>query len=216
MAESRRRVSGGRCNRERDRQVDLRGGGGFPQHVVLRDQQSLCVQRGRYRRLCRGVRAGSGACREKALVTLALECDKERESCKGVAMKMPRKTVLIFLAATIVAGCGARDDDVTLTRIRNTGNGPDEFSIIPGKPLQAPEDLSALPVPTPGGSNRTDQNPLADGIAALGGNPAAVNAQAPAASNGALVNHANRYGGTPDIRQTLAQEDREIRRSYGR
>ena len=116
-------------------------------------------------------------------------------------MKMPRKTVLIFLAATIVAGCGARDDDVTLTRIRNTGNGPDEFSIIPGKPLQAPEDLSALPVPTPGGSNRTDQNPLADGIAALGGNPAAVNAQAPAASNGALVNHANRYGGTPDIRR---------------
>ncbi|MEQ8902514.1 MAG: DUF3035 domain-containing protein [Roseovarius sp.] len=131
-------------------------------------------------------------------------------------MKMPRKTVLIFLAATIVAGCGARDDDVTLTRIRNTGNGPDEFSIIPGKPLQAPEDMSALPVPTPGGSNRTDQNPLADGVAALGGNPAAVNAQAPAASNGALVNHANRYGGTPGIRQTLAQEDREIRRSYGR
>ncbi|GAW36192.1 hypothetical protein RA2_03262 [Roseovarius sp. A-2] len=131
-------------------------------------------------------------------------------------MKMPRKTVLILLAASIVAGCTGRDGDVTLTRLRNTGNGPDEFSMIPGKPLETPEDLSALPVPTPGAPNRTDQDPLADGIAALGGNPAAVAAQAPAASNGALINRANRYGGRQDIRQALAEEDREQRRAYGR
>jgi hypothetical protein len=145
-----------------------------------------------------------------------VECGKEPESCKGVAMKMPRKTVLIFLAATIVAGCTGRDGDVTLTRLRNTGNGPDEFSMIPSKPLETPEDLSELPVPTPGAQNRTDQDPLADGIAALGGNPAAVAAQAPAARNAALVNHANRYGGRQDIRQTLAEEDRDVRRAYGR
>ena len=34
---------------------------------------------------------------------------------------MPRKSVLILLAATIVAGCGQRDGDVTLTRFTNTG-----------------------------------------------------------------------------------------------
>ena len=113
-------------------------------------------------------------------------------------MAMPRKTVLTLLVATFVAGCGGRDD-VTLSKIRHTGNGPDEFSIIPGKPLQTPEDLANLPAPNPGGSNLTDQNPLADGVAALGGNPAGG-----VASNGALVNHANRFGATtPAIRQTL-------------
>lgn len=127
---------------------------------------------------------------------------------------VPRKTVLGLLAASLVAGCGGRDD-VTLTRLRNTSNGPDEFSIIPGKPLQTPENYTALPEPTPGAANLTDQNPLADGIVALGGNPAVLNAAAPAASDGALVNHANRYGARADIRQTLAREDRETRKSYG-
>ncbi|SEL59644.1 Beta-barrel assembly machine subunit BamF [Roseovarius azorensis] len=129
-------------------------------------------------------------------------------------MMMPRKTVLTLLAAAIVAGCSGRDD-VTLTRLRNTGNGPDEFSILPGKPLQTPEDYATLPQPTPGAANLTDQNPLADGVAALGGNPAALGAVAPSAANGALVNHANRYGATPNIRQTLAAEDRDVRRNYG-
>ena len=54
----------------------------------------------------------------------------------------------------------------------------------------------------PGAANRTDQNPLADGAAALGGPPHPM--PAPDARNAALVNHATRYGGTPAIRQTLA------------
>jgi hypothetical protein len=130
-------------------------------------------------------------------------------------MSMPRKSVLIFLAATIVAGCAPRDGDVTLTRISNTGNGPDEFSVLPGKPLEPPQDRTRLPEPALGAANRTDQNPLADGAAALGGTRTAANA-APDAGNAALINHANRYGGTPGIRQTLAREDREIRRNHGR
>lgn len=130
-------------------------------------------------------------------------------------MSMPRKSVLIFLTATIVAGCGQRDGDVTLTRQTNLGSGPDEFSVLPGKPLSSPEDTTRLPEPAPGAPNRTDQDPLADGAAALGGTRTAPGA-APAAGNAALVNHANRFGGTGAIRQTLAQEDREIRRDKGR
>ncbi|MGI3211573.1 DUF3035 domain-containing protein [Roseovarius tibetensis] len=130
-------------------------------------------------------------------------------------MSMPRKSVLILLAATIVAGCAARDGDVTLTRIGNTGNGPDEFSVLPGKPLQPPEDPSRLPAPVPGATSRTDQNPLADGAAALGGNRSAPDAT-PDARDAALVGHATRFGGTQAIRQTLAEEDRETRRRHGR
>lgn len=130
-------------------------------------------------------------------------------------MNMPRKSVLILLAATIVAGCGQRDGDVTLTRLTNTGTSPDEFSVLPGKPLSPPQDTTRLPEPAPGAPNLTDQNPLADGVAALGGTRTRPGA-APDAGNAAIVNHANRFGGTPAIRQTLAQEDRDLRRNRGR
>jgi len=131
-------------------------------------------------------------------------------------MWMPRKTVLTLMAAVLMAGCGTgRDEDVTLSKIRSEGNGPDEFSIIPGKPLEMPEDMTRLPAPTPGRANRTDQNPIADGIAALGGNPGARGTGAPAAADAALVAHAGRYGRDPAIRERLAAEDREIRRQYG-
>lgn len=130
-------------------------------------------------------------------------------------MSKPRTSVLILLAGILVAGCAPRDGDVTLTRIRNTGNGPDEFSVLPGKPLIRPETTTRLPEPAPGAPNRTDQNPLADAVAALGGTPSSP-AGAPPARDSELVGHASRYGGTPAIRQTLAEEDRQIRRTHGR
>jgi hypothetical protein len=130
-------------------------------------------------------------------------------------MVLPRCTVLIVTLGLLTA-CGNRGEDVTLTRITKTGNGPDEFSILPSKPLQTPESYTALPAPTPGAGNLTDQNPKADGVAALGGNPAALSATAPAASDAALLRHATRNGTQPAIRQTLAAEDTQIRNSYGR
>lgn len=131
-------------------------------------------------------------------------------------MWMPRKTILMLMAAVIVAGCGGgRDGDVTLRKIKHKGNGPDEFSIIPGKPLEMPTDVATLPTPVPGGTNRTDQDPIADGIAALGGNASARRAEAPSAAHAGLINRTGRFGRDPGIRRTLAAEDREIRRQYG-
>lgn len=131
-------------------------------------------------------------------------------------MLMPRKTVLMLMAFVIVAGCGGgRDRDVTLSKIRHKGNGPDEFSIIPGKPLEMPTDVATLPTPVPGGGNRTDQDPLADGIAALGGNTSAQRTETPSAAHAGLVNQTGRFGRDPGIRQTLATEDLERRREYG-
>ena len=129
-------------------------------------------------------------------------------------MRLPALSVLILAMA--LPACGSRDREVTLTRFKDTGAGPNEFTIMPGKPLQSPEDYAALPAPTPGGPNLTDQNPLADGVAALGGNPAALNVGPVSARDTALVSHAGRFGVNPGIRQVLASEDVEVRRRYGR
>lgn len=126
-------------------------------------------------------------------------------------MKLPQMTILVLAMA--LTACGNRDGK--LTRIKTTGNGPDEFSILPGKALQTPENFTALPAPRPGGANLTDQNPKADGIVALGGNPGALNGGI-SSSDSSLVRHSTRYGTDSTVRQTLAVEDKEVRRQYGR
>jgi hypothetical protein len=100
--------------------------------------------------------------------------------------------------------------------LRTNSEGPDEFLIIPNKELTLPENLSALPEPTPGGSNRVDQNPIGDAVAALGGRPAALNAEGVPASDGALVAQASRFGVPGNIRTELAERDAEFRRRQSR
>ncbi|MEH7830282.1 DUF3035 domain-containing protein [Gemmobacter denitrificans] len=105
----------------------------------------------------------------------------------------------------LLAGCGGSKEP-NLMNVRANTNGPDEFAILPPKPLEMPENLSALPTPTPGGSNRTDPTPEADAIVALGGNPTA------GGNDAALVAHATRHGVDPGIRGELAAADLEYRR----
>lgn len=121
-----------------------------------------------------------------------------------------RKGRAIIAGATMItlAACGG-DRDPQLMNLRS-GSGPDEFAIVPPKALEMPEDLAALPEPTPGGFNRTDQNPEADAAIALGGNPKAAGG-IPAADS-ALYAHAGRFGVDGGIRATLASEDLEFRR----
>lgn len=82
--------------------------------------------------------------------------------------------------------------------------GPDEFAIVPTKPLEQPTSYAFLPEPTPGGANRVDATPHADAVAALGGSPAALTG---GGIDGGLVNHASRYGRDDGIRAQLATED---------
>lgn len=129
-----------------------------------------------------------------------------------------KKSIVAFLVVALtLSACGFRQDrEVRLTRFQNTGNGPEEFAISPGKPLQEPESYTALPAPTPGGTNITDATPLGDGVAALGGNPVAIQPAGVGSNDGGLLNHTRRFGVTPGIRQTLAVEDADIRRRHGR
>ncbi|MGB2893651.1 MAG: DUF3035 domain-containing protein [Albidovulum sp.] len=119
-------------------------------------------------------------------------------------------------ALVALAACGRLAGDEKkppqLMNIKSASRSPDEFNILPTKPLQMPEDIASLPEPTPGGKNITDPTPEADAVAALGGNPALLERQAVPAGNGGLVNYAARFGTASDIRDVLAAEDLEYRR----
>ena len=121
-----------------------------------------------------------------------------------------RRSVLVLGLLMALSACGGGNEEPNLLNISQPrSEGPDEFAVLPSKPLEVPEDLAALPDPTPGGQNRTDQTPQADAIAALGGNPAVLSR---ASGDGALVAHARRYGTDPNIREDLAAADLEFRR----
>ena len=118
---------------------------------------------------------------------------------------------LIFLGLLGLAACSGGEP--RLRDMSTNRSTPEEFSIVPNKPLVQPETYSALPVPTPGGNNRTDQTPLADAVAVLGGNPARVSRTGGIpASDGALVQTAGRFGVDSNIRLTLAEEDLAFRK----
>jgi hypothetical protein len=120
--------------------------------------------------------------------------------------------MLGLVALTLVAGCADRNREPELLNLANTTRGPDEFSILPTKPLQAPPDFQSLPPPTPGGRNLVDPTPDEDAVAALGGNPGALTRTGIPGTDGAIVTYASRYGVQPDIRQDLAAADLQYRR----
>jgi hypothetical protein len=117
------------------------------------------------------------------------------------------KAVIALLAVLGLSACG--DGTPQLMNLR-TGEGPDEFGIVPPKPLEMPESLNDLPEPTPGGVSRTDRDPEAEAAVALGGRPGAAGGIP--AGDSALYAHAARFGTESGIRSTLAAEDVQWRR----
>ncbi|MEL6241532.1 MAG: DUF3035 domain-containing protein [Pseudomonadota bacterium] len=123
-----------------------------------------------------------------------------------------RSSGVAFAALAILLGACA---NTGLRTLESQGEGPDEFIVSPAKPLEQPESFAVLPVPTPGGANRTDAQPLSDGVAALGGRLDVPTGAIPG-SDGGLVNYTRRFGVSEDIRMTLAEEDAEFRRRKAR
>ena len=72
---------------------------------------------------------------------------------------MKTVSVVAMIGIVLLAGC-ARDRLV---------RSPEEFDVLPLRPLEIPSDTSRLP--PPGGRNLAEPDPLADGLAALGGDP---------------------------------------------
>jgi len=114
---------------------------------------------------------------------------------------------MAFVGLVLLSAC---DSEPKLMNIRT--DAPDEFSVLPTRPLEAPEDYTALPEPDRGGINLADPQPKADAVAALGGNPDRVARGQIFAGEQTLLSYTSRYGVPGDIRDTLAAEDLEWRK----
>ncbi len=126
---------------------------------------------------------------------------------------MRKSRAVILMAVLALAGC----ERSTLHDLRTNEPGPDEFSIIPVKPLTDPTDYASLPAPTPGQGNITDHQPLQDAVAALGGRPSALDETVGAsAADAGLVHYVSRFGVPAGIRETVAGEDETFRKRRGR
>ena len=111
-----------------------------------------------------------------------------------------------FLAAALALGaCSRNRVDGEL----RSASSPDEFMVLPTKPLEMPSDLAALPAPIPGARNRVDYEPREEAVASLTGRETTVAGTAGAA---ALISRAGPID--PSIRARLASEDVTWRESH--
>jgi len=127
---------------------------------------------------------------------------------------MRASRAVIFGFALLVSACA---NERGIRVLSSDDAGPDEFSIIPTKPLSQPENYASLPTPTPGGGNLTDQDPLNDAVVALGGRAQATpDAGTFASGDAALVSYAARNGSGTGIREQLAEDDEKVRGRFSR
>jgi hypothetical protein len=113
----------------------------------------------------------------------------------------------LLLGGLVLGGCseGGLAGFLRSSGVRST---PDEFLVLPTRPLEMPSDLNALPPPTPGAPNLVDYRPQAEAVAGLTGRtgpPGTADGSALVARTGA---------GSPGIRTQVAVDDAEWRRSH--
>ena len=122
------------------------------------------------------------------------------------------RILTVLLVASALAACSQDAEPQLMSSPSNGNKTPDEFTILPNKPLQQPENFSELPTPTPYGRNRTDVTPVEDAATALGGDPMSASSSGIPSADRQLVRYADRFGRQEDIRAELAAEDLELRR----
>lgn len=113
----------------------------------------------------------------------------------------------LVMAALLLAGCGEGGVAGGLRRAGVTSK-PDEFMVLPTRPLEMPSNFAALPPPTPGAPNRVDVQPHAEAVAGLSGRPGVAGN----ADGAALVAAAGPRD--PAIRAELAAEDAHWRATH--
>jgi hypothetical protein len=105
----------------------------------------------------------------------------------------------MLLTPLALSGCGEAGFAGAL-RSSGVAGTPDEFMVLPTRPLEMPESLTALPPPTPGAVNRVDYRPHTEAVTGLTGRPTVQGS-----GGGGLVAAAGPRD--PAVRTQLAQED---------
>lgn len=123
-----------------------------------------------------------------------------------------RLTTLLGLG--MICGLGLSACGNGLRTVGPSGDGPDEFMIMPVSPLTQPKNYTDLPAPTPGGTNLTDRNPTNEAVIALGGRPS-TGTQIPS-SDAALIAQVNRYGAPGNARAEISAADAAYLERQGR
>lgn len=129
-------------------------------------------------------------------------------------MTTGRPLILLALAGILALSACAKGTGNDLLHLRADGNGPDEFSVLPTKPLVQPKSYAELPTPTPGGGNLTDPTPRVDAVVALGGSAKVLSRSGIPSADQGIVAAASRYGIASDIRASLAAEDEVYRSTH--
>ncbi|SHI82982.1 DUF3035 domain-containing protein [Wenxinia saemankumensis] len=123
----------------------------------------------------------------------------------GDGMRRTGRAIGAALALGALTACAGGTDGLRV--LESPSAGPDEFSVVPQRPLQMPPG-TALPPPDPAAGNRADPAPLVEAQIVLGGDPQAAGGGIPA-RDAALL--AATGGADPAIRRSLAQEDAAFR-----
>ncbi|MDG1531007.1 MAG: DUF3035 domain-containing protein [Paracoccaceae bacterium] len=127
-------------------------------------------------------------------------------------MRVARLGLVSLIVATMALTACGRNKEPSLMNISATKSTPDEFAILPNKPITQPKNYAELPAPTLGGSNLVDPTPRADAVKALGGNPKRLVATGVVRGDQGVYNYATRYGVAGNVREQLAAEDLDFRR----
>lgn len=127
---------------------------------------------------------------------------------------MPRtilKLALILAIGASLSACNRNSGNGRpLLNLRQSAIAPDEFLVVPQKPLETPASLAVLPTPDPGAKARVMIDFESNLLEALGGRP--MSDGAIPASDGAFVKAARAGSGTTDgIRDLLRAEDQAFR-----
>ena len=117
----------------------------------------------------------------------------------------------IFVTLFLLGACSS--DDARLRDVYDVGTGPEEFAVLPSKPLTIPNNLKDLPVPDLAAGNLADPTPKLDLIEMLGGS--IDNSISIPAKDKNLLKYVSRAGVDTNIREELAKEDRKFLRRMG-
>lgn len=130
------------------------------------------------------------------------------------AVRIGALLVTVALAAACNRG-GSTGETRPLLNLRGSAVAPDEFLVVPQKPLEIPADMASLPEPTPGATPRAQIDSEAELLAALGGRDTGISA-VPAADAALVAAARSGAGDTSNIRAVLQAEDAAFRADRAR